>query len=247
MIDGTRSGLEPRETQRALFIVEILMRILRNLVKLELAAAARVCRTWTDVALDMLWEELESVHPIMALLGPITKTGDGWDWENGFPSGEWTRFTSYVKRLRSLSYCTTGQPFQAAFHPICSHVPTRWIDYAASHHGQYLLPEIRKINWACYENDQLEMIPFFLSPTIKDVRIRTGWDVYPKAMDRLLKALRTALPSGVRVFQFMPQDMESGEETSEIIKSLVESLDELQEIRLPGQRMAPFMFKPGRL
>lgn len=91
------------------------------------------------------------------------------------------------------------------------------------------------------------MIPFFLSPTIKDVRIRTGWDVYPKAMDRLLKALRTALPSGVRVFQFMPQDMESGEETSEIIKSLVESLDELQEIRLPGQRMAPFMFKPGRL
>lgn len=54
------------------------MEILRNLGTPELAAAARVCRTWTDVALDMLWEELDSVYPIMALLGPISKIKDKW-------------------------------------------------------------------------------------------------------------------------------------------------------------------------
>ncbi|KAG8897432.1 hypothetical protein FRC00_004276 [Tulasnella sp. 408] len=184
----------------------------------------------------------------MALLGPIIKTEDGWDWANKFPSGDWTRFTSYVKRVRSLVYCTTDQTLQAACDPICYGVPARWRKYAASHHGQYLLPEIRKIDWACNENDQLEMILSFLSPKIKDIRIWTGWDVYSKMTDRVLIALRTMLPPGVRVFQFIPHDsMEPDEEVSESIQSLVESLDELQEIRLPGQQLAPFMFKPGRL
>ncbi|KIO31777.1 hypothetical protein M407DRAFT_19290 [Tulasnella calospora MUT 4182] len=83
------------------------MQVPRHLGKLELAAAALVSRTWTDVALDMLWEELESVHPLMALLRPVRRRVHGWDWDNGFPSGDWTRFVSYAKRVRSLSYSAT--------------------------------------------------------------------------------------------------------------------------------------------
>lgn len=70
--------VESREAHRVLFIIEILTQVLRNAGKPDLAAAARVCRTWMEVALNMLWEELESPHPLMSLLGPIIKHVDGW-------------------------------------------------------------------------------------------------------------------------------------------------------------------------
>ncbi|KAG9043713.1 hypothetical protein FS837_009219 [Tulasnella sp. UAMH 9824] len=224
------------------------MHILQNLGKPELATAARVCRAWTDVALGMLWEELESVHPIMALLEPIKRIENGWTWENGFPSGNWTRFTSYAKRVRSLSYCASIESGDNRFSDrMCSQVPAKWLCYVASHHGRYLLPEIRRIDWNCCEDDQLEMIIPFISPKINDVRIRALWDVSPRAMDGLLRALRILLPSGVRVFHFISHETEPEEGTSDIIKSLIERLDQLHELRLPSQRVAPFMFKSNNL
>lgn len=60
---------------RVFSILEVHRRILENVGKSDLAAAARVCRTWVDLALDILWEELESVHPVMALLGPMKTAG----------------------------------------------------------------------------------------------------------------------------------------------------------------------------
>ncbi|KIO16506.1 hypothetical protein M407DRAFT_33855 [Tulasnella calospora MUT 4182] len=248
MIESTHSGLEPRAAHRVLFIIEILMQVLRNLGKPELAAAALTCRTWTDVALDMLWEELESVCPIMALLGPISKHENGWDWDSGFPSGDWTRFSSYVKRVRSLSYCSADENGGIFFSgQMSSGVPARWLHYVASHSGQYLLPQIRKIDWNCCEDNELEMILPFLSSKIKDIRIRTWWDVSPTAMDRILKALRGVLPSGVRVFHFIPHGFRPTEGASEHMGPLIEPLNELQDLRVPYHLMAPAMFKPSQL
>lgn len=61
-----------------LSISEILRCIFKYLDNADRATAACVCRTWVEVALDVLWENLESPHPIMALLGPISFHEDGW-------------------------------------------------------------------------------------------------------------------------------------------------------------------------
>lgn len=58
-----------------LSISEILVCIFNQLDCPSCAAVARVCRTWVDVALDVLWEDLESLFPIMGLLGPIELYG----------------------------------------------------------------------------------------------------------------------------------------------------------------------------
>lgn len=70
--------LDPSVALRVFSVLEVHRRILENLGKSDLAASARTCRTWVDLALDILWEELESFHPIMALLGPISLHQGGW-------------------------------------------------------------------------------------------------------------------------------------------------------------------------
>lgn len=62
----------------ALSISEVLRYIFKYLDNADRATAACVCHTWVEVALDILWENLESAHPIMALLGPISFHEDGW-------------------------------------------------------------------------------------------------------------------------------------------------------------------------
>ncbi|KAG8917299.1 hypothetical protein FRC01_002553 [Tulasnella sp. 417] len=231
----------------AVFIVEIIMQILRNLGKSELPAAARVCSSWTGVALDMLWKEMESVLPIMALLGPISIREGGWDWDNGVPSGDWSRFASYAKRVQSLSYCTSGNGDDAFLEQMSFHVPARWLDYIAGHQSRYLLPQIRKIEWSCNHDNQLDMILPFLSPTIKDVKIKPWWGVSLMGMSSLLGALQCALPSGVRALTLNLDYTQHGGERSEAFESLLESLGELQELRVPYYPMVPAMFKSSRL
>ncbi|KAG8921376.1 hypothetical protein FRC00_008744, partial [Tulasnella sp. 408] len=225
------------------------MQVLRNLEKPELAAAALVCRrTWTNLALDVLWEELESLRPIMAILGPVRRYRDGWDWDDGLPSGDWTRFTSYAKRVRSLSYCSGDERDDRTFSDqISSHVPTRWLYYVALHQGRYLLPQIRTIDWGCNDNGQLEMVLPFLSPTTKDIRINTWGDVLPTGVDRILRALPNVLPSGVRVLSFIPHNLEPEKGIPEELLSFFGSLDELRELRVPHLDMEPAMFRSGRL
>lgn len=244
------SDLESREAHRVLFIIEILTQVLRNAGKPDLAAAARVCRTWMEVALNMLWEELESPHPLMSLLGPIIKHVDGWDWERGFPSGDTTRFASYAKRVRSLSYSPERERDGVDYlDHMSSHVPARWLYYLASHNGpEYLLPQIRKIVWDSCNEVKLHMIFPFLSPTIEDIRITTWWRIRPTENDLIFQAVATMMPSGVRVFHFIPhEELPPGGRPSKINQPLLQQLNELQELRLPSHLLAPVMFKSGRL
>ncbi|KIO31760.1 hypothetical protein M407DRAFT_19269 [Tulasnella calospora MUT 4182] len=236
---------KPREAHRVLSIIEVLIQILRSLRKPDLAAAALVCRTWSDVALDLLWEELESVHPIMALLGPISQQVGGWDWDHGFPSGDWARFASYVKRVRSLSYGSASER-DGNSDQISYHAPAKWHSYVSSNDERYLLPQIRKIDWNCFNYSQLEMIFPFVSPKIKDIRIRTRWGVSSTVLDRFLRALRRLPTSGVRVLHFK-HDIVPKDGVPEEMKYLLESMDDLEELRVPYHLMEPAMFKPSRL
>ncbi|KAG8911656.1 hypothetical protein FRC00_006063 [Tulasnella sp. 408] len=156
----------------------------------------------------------------------------------------------WMDGVRSLSYCPENERDGVDFlNHISSHVPARWLYYTASHNGpEYLLPQIRKIVWDSCNEIKLHMIFPFLSPTIEDIRIRTWWRVYATEIELILQALANVLPSGVRVFHFIPHDeLPPGGRPSKVNQSLLQRLDELQELRLPSHLMAPVMFKSGRL
>lgn len=61
MTNVAQSGRDPMGALEITSITEILVGVLENLGKADIAAATRVCRSWLNVALDTLWEELESL------------------------------------------------------------------------------------------------------------------------------------------------------------------------------------------
>ncbi|KAG8995823.1 hypothetical protein FRB90_000085 [Tulasnella sp. 427] len=229
---------ESREAHAILYLQEVLAQIFLNLEKWDLATAARVCRAWTDVALDLLWEHLEAVRPIMALLGT--------DWENS-PSGDWSRFQSYIKRIRSLSYFTKRQTQDDAIITERIAIPAlaELLRYTAVNGGQYLLPRLRKIDWSWDHDDQLRMIMLFISPQIKDIKLVPMAFVTPEGIVRALRSLGGVLHSGLRSFYIEPQQVSFGDgDSSTAIRRLLEKQDDLQELRVPFLPMNPFMFKP---
>lgn len=55
-----------------IFIAEVLALIFSHLDNRSVARAARVCKQWSDVALDTLWYHVTDFKPLLSLLAPIT-------------------------------------------------------------------------------------------------------------------------------------------------------------------------------
>ena len=41
------------------------------------AMNARVCKQWSDIALDMLWREIDDLYLLFSILAPLKKTTEG--------------------------------------------------------------------------------------------------------------------------------------------------------------------------
>lgn len=246
MTGGSQSDLDPSVALRVFSVLEVHRRILENLGKSDLAASARTCRTWVDLALDILWEELESFHPIMALLGPISLHQGGWEWDHGFPSGNWTRFESYAKRIRSLSYSSQrydDESQEFIIEGMSPGVPTQLLHYTASNRGQYILPQIRRIRWYCHRDSQLRMIVPFISPKVEDIRLEAGHEVSSSEVERSFRAFQAILPPRIAVLHFFQRGYRL-DQLRRAVEALLEPQVRLQELRLPCYPMGPALFKP---
>lgn len=68
-------------------ISEILQQVLGLAGRSTRASAARICKYWSQIALDSLWEELDSLMPLLSLLlGPLRNNGSSghYYWVRGF-------------------------------------------------------------------------------------------------------------------------------------------------------------------
>ncbi|KAJ8519603.1 hypothetical protein ONZ45_g3462 [Pleurotus djamor] len=90
---------------RALSISEIRRAIFEHLDEHPLSVCARVCKAWTEDALDFAWYKLDNIHVLLMLLAPLV-----WDSDlERFhfchpiePSG-WVRFQKYNARVHVLT------------------------------------------------------------------------------------------------------------------------------------------------
>lgn len=76
----------------ALSLVDILVVIFSFAKKRSLAAAARVCKTWKEPALDALWKKLSSPFPLLELLGPLVYEDRGWVGSTRLHRGRVSRY-----------------------------------------------------------------------------------------------------------------------------------------------------------
>ena len=57
--------------EHVLFVVELQIHILSFLDAKNLLNAALVCKQWSRVALDLLWNILHDLRPLISLLAPV--------------------------------------------------------------------------------------------------------------------------------------------------------------------------------
>lgn len=99
------SGLREKVTEnsilgtvpRALRIPEVLLEIFAASDNPTRAVSARVCRSWSNLALDVLWRDMSSPIPLLQVLSPLQPKQAPADSEQ--PEGEtyedWVRVFSY--------------------------------------------------------------------------------------------------------------------------------------------------------
>lgn len=61
---------------RTLYIPELTAIVFCFLGERDLARCSRVCKSWSEPALDALWRTMSSVQPLMALLSPLDRMVD---------------------------------------------------------------------------------------------------------------------------------------------------------------------------
>jgi hypothetical protein len=106
---------------RVLGILELLDMIFSFLTSPSNAVNARVCKRWSEIALDLLWRDVDDINRLFGTLVPLRKTaGNEYvseyfylfiDWSqisaiqefDRLPeAGDWRRFEKYGSRIRRL-------------------------------------------------------------------------------------------------------------------------------------------------
>ncbi|KIO32387.1 hypothetical protein M407DRAFT_18698 [Tulasnella calospora MUT 4182] len=145
-------------TARTLAIPELLYIIFSFSDAPELARSARVCKNWSDRALDELWRDLDSVFPLLELLmdSELVRAAsrDSADLEvvsSALANADWPRFHSYAKRVQFFHFDNLDTPLleYGLMGSICLHHP----------YGPSLLPRLRRLDWSTGWSALL-MIPF---------------------------------------------------------------------------------------
>ncbi|KAG8872686.1 hypothetical protein FRB98_009474 [Tulasnella sp. 332] len=158
-------GANLAERSLATEVPEILFIIFKGLARCDQATAARVCRQWSDVVLDQLWSSLDSLRPVLQLLGPVIESRfGGLDIPDGLADVDWDRVASYTYRIQRLSWDADSDNHLSVF--LCERLQTLHPTF------YLLLPNLSELAWTTsYENQEEELL-LVAPPSLKSFRLR---------------------------------------------------------------------------
>ncbi|KAG8944659.1 hypothetical protein FRC04_001623 [Tulasnella sp. 424] len=159
-----------------LAVPELLANVLSFATQSTLASCALACKSWSDVALDVLWRNLDSVFPLLEMLMGMELLGD-LDYpspnslqrlSSRLSRADWSRFQLYAGRVRSLSY---NDEDSYRDDPTVSRLPTQALAMLCFHRpiGFALLPNIENLKWST-SGSATSILPF-LSPRVKYLEV----------------------------------------------------------------------------
>lgn len=96
--------------RRVLFIPELLDLIFNFLDKRTNVTNACVCKRWSDVALDVVWKEVDDLLRLFRLLKPILHQEDSFEYYVSCPRVSYLAANSFLldSALRRSQKPTTG-------------------------------------------------------------------------------------------------------------------------------------------
>ncbi|KAJ7127121.1 hypothetical protein C8R44DRAFT_874200 [Mycena epipterygia] len=144
---------------RVLDIPELLDMIFGFLDDPSNAANASVCKRWSEIALDTLWREVDDLHRLFAILGPLKQLGESPDAPYAFTAppdaDDWRRFEKYSRRVRRLFFHADSE------RPRLS--PTVFEDVARTRTSLNILPNMNTLSW----NAPLSLSVMFMHTNVK--------------------------------------------------------------------------------
>lgn len=150
------------------------------------------------MALNHLWEELDSIVPLLALAQPLRlafedNEGKRWELDGNVADADWGRFREYACRIRSLKFDEND----AIFGKEESFIAFSSVQALAFVHpfGPSLLPNLQQIFWCCTRDDTVLCILPFVSPSLRTLELDIEWAVSGQSFQRLLRSLVHRTPN----------------------------------------------------
>ncbi|KAF9233797.1 hypothetical protein BU15DRAFT_53405 [Melanogaster broomeanus] len=145
-------------------------RIPHNPTLATLAALARTCRAFKELALNALWFDLQDLSPLVECL-----PRDSWECDPAcepiyrfirpLTETEWCTLRGYARRIRALGAVVTYRTLDATSIRILCHPPTT----------DPLFPNIQRVVWSDSRRETFPFIRSLAGPNTRSLTI-TAWD-----------------------------------------------------------------------
>ncbi|KAG9050186.1 hypothetical protein FS837_007084 [Tulasnella sp. UAMH 9824] len=218
----------------ALLPIELLSKIFEKSDKKGCAAAAIVCRRWSNAALDELWRSLPSLMPLLNLLGPIENTTMGKDLRPDVvvTEGTWEVFKGYAKRVRVLAQYDSHDAL------ISTGLVLRIV---SAHLGQTVLPNLREADWSLSNDDTTYQVAVFCSPSLEIISLQIANDgIDVRMVQRMLVSLSSLPLPHLRVIRISTEYPRGTDALlNEALSAFIKNRETLSEMRLQAVQMTP--------
>ncbi|KAG9043259.1 hypothetical protein FS837_009825 [Tulasnella sp. UAMH 9824] len=109
----------------------------------DLTSAARVCKVWSEPALDCIWADMTSIVPLYNVMPCVRRTidGKGYCLADALTDEQFDRFLYYAKRVRSLVLPETETPIPVSLSFVL-HQRCTILRFGP------LFPRLAKVEWA---------------------------------------------------------------------------------------------------
>ncbi|KAK7059158.1 proteasome regulatory particle subunit [Paramarasmius palmivorus] len=128
---------------------------------------ARTCKAFSTPALDVLWRELDSLAPIVALfpshlLKKARKPVLGFT--NAPESEDWSKVLEYGERVRRIAYDESSSVFPAAIFP----------NFESNRPRTYIFPNLQQLVWKTETSAGLDYCHLFLNSNLEGLSLDIG-------------------------------------------------------------------------
>ncbi|OAX37634.1 hypothetical protein K503DRAFT_719480 [Rhizopogon vinicolor AM-OR11-026] len=148
------------QPHRVLFIPELLQNILSFMDRADNVFNACVCKQWSEIALDLIWREVNDLPRLLGLLRPCQRRGASTDFDGQPDSRDWARFQKYADRVRTLRYQQGIEDYSSMLD-----------DMARTRTKLEMLPNLHTLEWLFEDIYSMERATLFMHQRVRHLVI----------------------------------------------------------------------------
>ncbi|THG93997.1 hypothetical protein EW026_g7380 [Hermanssonia centrifuga] len=215
--------------RRVLEIPEIVELIFSFLDKHSNAINAMVCKKWSELALNILWREVEVPSRLFGKFAPLKvakalprELGKGrYEFTRSLEAGDWEDFARYARRVRSLHVSETSDTNFLSKELLDEVARSRiWLN---------VLPGLRELHWLTPTAERMRFSFIFMHSNITHFAVSLHpSDGYP--ISAFFKEVLLRMPNLTVLdlrFRLAAKEIENN------IRALLQGLPKLKQIILP--------------